>query len=181
MRVPWTARRSHQSILKQISPEYSLEGLMLKLKFQYFGYLMWRADSFEKTLRLGKIEQGVLLPVQFLPLVGRRRFMPEPWVPGERSGERGGPLPGLSGPASSRRNRWGGCGEPTTSHSVLSVQAPQSSVICASVFCRWRGEAPAGEIIAWRVRRGSGPSFLLKHRPVPLLLMWPGESACVLG
>ena len=55
-RVPWTARRSNQSILKEISPEYSLEGLMLKLKLQYFGHLMWRADSLEKTLMLGKIE-----------------------------------------------------------------------------------------------------------------------------
>ena len=54
--VPWTARRSKQSILKEISPEYSLEGLMLKLKLQYFGYLMWRTDSLEKTLMLGKIE-----------------------------------------------------------------------------------------------------------------------------
>ena len=58
MRVPWTARRSKQSILKEISPEYSLEGLMLKLKLQYFGHLMQRADSFEKTLMLGKIEGG---------------------------------------------------------------------------------------------------------------------------
>ena len=56
MRVPWTVRRSNQSILKEISPKYSLEGLMLKLKFQYFGHLMRRADSFEKTLMLGKIE-----------------------------------------------------------------------------------------------------------------------------
>ena len=56
LRVPWTAKRSNQSILKEISPGYSLEGLMLKLKLQYFGYLMWRADSFEKTLMLGKIE-----------------------------------------------------------------------------------------------------------------------------
>ena len=56
LRVPWTARRSNQSILKEISPEYSLEGLMLKLKLQYFGYLMRRADSLEKTLMLGKIE-----------------------------------------------------------------------------------------------------------------------------
>ena len=56
MRVPWTARRSNQSILKKISPEYSLEGLILKLKLQYFGHLMRRADSFEKTLMLGKIE-----------------------------------------------------------------------------------------------------------------------------
>ena len=57
-RVPWTARRSNQSILKEISPEYSFEGLMLKLKLQYFGHLMLRADSFEKTLMLGKIEGG---------------------------------------------------------------------------------------------------------------------------
>ena len=56
LRVPWTARRSNQSILKKISPEYSLEGLMLKLKLQYFGHLMWRTDSFEKTLMLGKTE-----------------------------------------------------------------------------------------------------------------------------
>ena len=56
LRVPWTARRSNQSILKEISPGSSLEGLMLKLKLQYFGYLMWRTDSFEKTLVLGKIE-----------------------------------------------------------------------------------------------------------------------------
>ena len=57
MRVPWTARRSNQSILKEISPECSLEGLMLKLKLQYLGRLMRRADSFEKTLMLGKIEE----------------------------------------------------------------------------------------------------------------------------
>ena len=56
MRVPWTARRSNQSILKKINPEYSLEGLMLKLKLQYFGHLMERANSFENTLMLGKIE-----------------------------------------------------------------------------------------------------------------------------
>ena len=58
LRVPWTARRSNQSILKEVSPEYSLEGLMLKLKLQYFGHLMRRADSFEKTLMLEKIEGG---------------------------------------------------------------------------------------------------------------------------
>ena len=56
MRVPWTAMRSNRSILKEISPEYSLEGLMLKLKLQHFGHLMQRTDSFEKTLMLGKIE-----------------------------------------------------------------------------------------------------------------------------
>ena len=58
LKVPWTARRSNQSILKEIGPEYSLEGLMLKLKLQYFGHLMWRADSLEKTPVLGKIEDG---------------------------------------------------------------------------------------------------------------------------
>ena len=58
MRVPWTARRSNQSILKEISPEYSLEGLMLKLKLQYFGHLMTKTDSLEKTLMLGRLERG---------------------------------------------------------------------------------------------------------------------------
>ena len=58
LRVPWTARRSNQSVLKEISPEYSLGGLILKLKFQYFGHLMGRSDSFKKTLMLGKIEGG---------------------------------------------------------------------------------------------------------------------------
>ena len=58
LRVAWTARRSNESILKEISPEYSLEGLMLKLKLQYFGHLIQRTDSFEKSLMLGKIEGG---------------------------------------------------------------------------------------------------------------------------
>ena len=58
LRVPWTARRSNQSILKEISPEYSLEGLMLKLKLQYFGHLIWKTDSFEKTLVLGRLRAG---------------------------------------------------------------------------------------------------------------------------
>ena len=58
MRVPWTTRRSNQPILKEVSPEYSLEGLMLKLKLQYFGHLMQRTDSLEKTLMLGKIQGG---------------------------------------------------------------------------------------------------------------------------
>ena len=58
LRVPWTARRSNQSILKEISPEYSLEGLILKLKLQYFGHLIWRAESFKKAPFLGKIEGG---------------------------------------------------------------------------------------------------------------------------
>ena len=58
LRVPWTTRRYNQSILKEISPQYSLEGLMLKLKLQYFGYLIWRIDSFEKILMLGKFEGG---------------------------------------------------------------------------------------------------------------------------
>ena len=69
LRAPWTARRSNQSILKEISPEYSLEGLMMKLKLQYFGHLMLRADSFEKTLMLGKIE-------------GRRRRQRMRWLDG---------------------------------------------------------------------------------------------------
>ena len=56
MRVPWTARKSNQSILKEIGPEYSLEGLVLKLKLQYFGHLVYKTDSFEETLMLGKIE-----------------------------------------------------------------------------------------------------------------------------
>ena len=64
LRVPWTTRRSNQSVLKEINPEYSLEGLMLKLKLQYFGHLMWRADSSEQTLMLGQIE-------------GRRRRVPQ--------------------------------------------------------------------------------------------------------
>ena len=71
LRVPWTARRSNQSILKEISPEYSLEGLMLKLKLQYFGHLMQRTDSLEKTLMLGKIEGG-----------RRRRWQRMRWMDG---------------------------------------------------------------------------------------------------
>ena len=69
MRVPWTARRSNQSTLKETSPEYSLEGLMLRLKCQYFGHLMQRTDSMEKTLMLGKIE-------------GRRRRQEMRWLDG---------------------------------------------------------------------------------------------------
>ena len=71
LRVPWTARRSNQSILKEISPEYSLEGLMLKLKLQYFGHLMWRTGSFEMTLMLGKIQGG-----------GRRGWQRLRWLDG---------------------------------------------------------------------------------------------------
>ena len=70
MRVLWTARRSNQSILKEISPEYSLEALMLKLKLQYFGHLMQRADSFEKTLMLGKIEDRRRRGQQRMRLLG---------------------------------------------------------------------------------------------------------------
>ena len=69
LRVPWTARRSNQAILKEINSEYSLEGLMLKLKLQYFGHLIWRTDSLEKTLMLGKIE-------------GRRRRQKMKWLDG---------------------------------------------------------------------------------------------------
>ena len=71
LRVPWTERRSNLSILKEINPEYLLEGLMLKLKLQYFGHLMWRTDSFEKTLKLGKIEGG-----------RRRRWQRMRWLDG---------------------------------------------------------------------------------------------------
>ena len=71
LRVPWTARRSNQSILKEISPEYSLVGLMLKLKLQYFGHLMWRTDSFEKILMLEKIKGGK-----------RRRWQRMRWLDG---------------------------------------------------------------------------------------------------
>ena len=71
LRVPWTARKSNQSVLKEIGPEYPLEGLMLKLKLQYFGHLMWRTDSFEKTLMLGKTEAG-----------GRRRWQRMRWLDG---------------------------------------------------------------------------------------------------
>ena len=70
MRVPWTARRSNQSILKEISPEYLLEGLMLKLKLQYFGHLLQRTDSFEKTLMLGKIEGGRIRGQQSMRWLG---------------------------------------------------------------------------------------------------------------
>ena len=70
MRVPWTARRSNQSILMEISPEYSLEGLMLKLKLQYFGHLMRRTDSFEKTLMLGKIDRRRRMGLQLRWLDG---------------------------------------------------------------------------------------------------------------
>ena len=71
LRIPWTARRSNQSILKEISPEYSLEGLMLKLKVQYCGHLMWRTDSLEKTLMQGKVEGG-----------RRRRWQRMRWLDG---------------------------------------------------------------------------------------------------
>jgi len=70
LRVPWTARRSNQSILKEINPEYSLEGLMLKLKLQYFGHLIQRTDSLEKTLMLGKIEGGKRGGQQRFEMVG---------------------------------------------------------------------------------------------------------------
>ena len=75
LRVPWTARRSNQSILKEIGPEYSLEGLMLKLKLQYFGHLIWRADSFEKTLMLEKIEDGRRRGWQRNEMVGWRHWL----------------------------------------------------------------------------------------------------------
>ena len=75
MQVPWTARRSNQSILKEISPEYSLEGLMLKLKLQYFGHLMQRTDSLQKTLMLGKIESRRKKGMAEDKLVGRHHLL----------------------------------------------------------------------------------------------------------
>ena len=81
LRVPWTARRSNQSILKGLSPEYSLEGLMLKLKLKYFGYLMQRTDSFEKTLMLGKIE-GRRIGDNRIRLVGWHH-----WLNGNKLGQ----------------------------------------------------------------------------------------------
>ena len=88
LRGPWTARRSNQSILKEISPEYSLEGLMLKLKLQYFGHLMWRADSYEKTLMLGKIEKGATEDemVGWHHLLNGHEFE---WTPGVGNGQGG--------------------------------------------------------------------------------------------
>ena len=74
LRVPWTARRSNQSILKEISPGCSLEGLMLKLKLQYFGHLMWRGDSLEKTLMLGKIEVRRRRGWQMMRWLGHHRL-----------------------------------------------------------------------------------------------------------
>ena len=75
LRVPWTARRFNQSILKEINPEYSLEGLMLKLKLQYFGHLMWRTDSLEKTLMLEKIEGGRRRGRQKIEMVGWHHWL----------------------------------------------------------------------------------------------------------
>ena len=92
LRVPWTARRSHQSILREISPGCSLEGLMLKLKLQYFGYLMWRADSFEKTLMLGKIEGRKRRGRQRMRLVGWHHRLDGHgfgWTPGVGDGQGG--------------------------------------------------------------------------------------------
>ena len=82
MRVPWTARRSNQSILKEISPEYSLEGLILKLKLQYFGHLMRRVDSLEKTLMLGGIggRKRREWPVSVGRVIAQRRVAENLWV-----------------------------------------------------------------------------------------------------
>ena len=75
LRVPWTVRRTNQSILKEISPEYSLEGLVLKLKIQYLGHLVWRTDSLEKTLKLGKIEGGRRRGRQRMRLLGWHHWL----------------------------------------------------------------------------------------------------------
>ena len=86
MRVPWTARRSNQSILKEINPEYSLEGLMLKLKLQYFSHLVQRADSLEKTLMLGMIEGMRRKGVKEDEMVGLNRHEFEQ-IPGDSEGQ----------------------------------------------------------------------------------------------
>jgi len=89
LRVPWTARRSNQSILKEISPEYSLEGLMLKLKLQYFGHLMRRTDSLERTLMLGKIEGKCGLDPWVGKILCRRKWQTTPvFLPGKSQGQR---------------------------------------------------------------------------------------------
>ena len=92
MRVPWTARRSNQSILKEISPGCSVEGLMLKLKLQYFGHLMRRADSFEKTLMLGKIEgrrRRGRQRMRWLDGITNTMDVGLGWTPGVGDGQRG--------------------------------------------------------------------------------------------
>ena len=92
LRVPWTARRSNQSILKEISPEYSLEGLTLKMKPQYFSYLMWRTDSLEKTLMLGKNEGGTRRgwqKMKWLDGVTDSMDCESEWTPGDGDGQGG--------------------------------------------------------------------------------------------
>ena len=92
LRVPWTARRSNQSNLKEISLEYSLEGLMLKLKLQYFGHLMWRVDSLEKTLILGAIEEGEEKGTTEDEMVGWHHWLDGHefrWTPGVGDGQGG--------------------------------------------------------------------------------------------
>ena len=99
LRVPWTARRSNQSILKEISPEYSLEGLMLKLKLQNFGHLMWRADPLENTLMLGTFEGR------------RRRLQRMKWLDG---------ITDLMGRSSSKLGKWWRTGTPSVLQSMGS-------------------------------------------------------------
>ena len=92
MRIPWTARRSNQTILKEISPEYSLEGLLVKLKLHYFGHLMRRADSFEKTLMLGKIEgrrQRGRQRIRWLDGITNTMDVGLGWTPGVGDGQGG--------------------------------------------------------------------------------------------
>ena len=117
LRVPWTARRSNQSVLKEINPNYSLEGLMLKLKLQYFGHLMWRTDSFEKTLMLGKIEGR-----------SRRRRQRMRWLNG----------PGMLQSMGSQRVRQDWATEQVGDFIALIAQMPEVSLCPCWLMQRWR-------------------------------------------
>ena len=116
LRVPWTARRSNQSVLKEINPNYSLEGLMLKLKLQYFGHLMWRTDSFEKTLMLGKIEGR-----------SRRRRQRMRWLNG----------PGMLQSMGSQRVRQDWATEQVGDFIALIAQMPEVSLCPCWLMQRW--------------------------------------------